>query len=224
MRRTLRSESLSPSLIISIVALIVALGGTAIAGGVLNKKKVKKISRNIANKQINHRAAGLTVLHAGSAGSATVADKAAIADQAGVASKAGLADRATIANTDQTWYHDSAVNNSAIPGGAIGAAVTLPPGSYVIFVKLNLASNGTAASGNCTVDTPGGGHDQVNFDLSNITPGTETEITLQATSEFGNSTSNNLLFDCDPAGLEKISIDHIRIAALQAADRVKTGF
>ena len=46
----------SPAMVIAIVALIAALGGTAIAGGVLNKKKVNKI--------ITNRAAGLTVNNA----------------------------------------------------------------------------------------------------------------------------------------------------------------
>jgi hypothetical protein len=51
-------------MIVAIAALIVALGGTAIAGGVLNKKKVNKI--------INNRAPGLSVAsakHADVAGS-----------------------------------------------------------------------------------------------------------------------------------------------------------
>ncbi len=91
MRSMLRSGRLSPSLIISILALIVALAGTAVAGGVLNKKKVKKISRNVANKQIDTRAPGLTVSHAGtanSAGTATNADHAGNADSAGTANNA----------------------------------------------------------------------------------------------------------------------------------------
>ncbi len=54
----------SPATVISIVALIIALGGTAIAGGVLNKKKVKKISANVANGEITKRAPGLSVASA----------------------------------------------------------------------------------------------------------------------------------------------------------------
>jgi hypothetical protein len=46
----------SPAMVVAIVALVVALAGTAIAGGVLNKKKVNKI--------ITHRAPGLTVASA----------------------------------------------------------------------------------------------------------------------------------------------------------------
>jgi hypothetical protein len=66
MKRLLRRPS--PAMIVAIVALIAALGGTAIAGGVLNKKKVNKI--------ITNRAPGLSVAHAKSADSATSAGSA----------------------------------------------------------------------------------------------------------------------------------------------------
>ena len=55
----------SPAMLVAMAALIVALGGTAVAGGVLNKKKVNSI--------ITNRAPGLSVLKAKSADSATSA-------------------------------------------------------------------------------------------------------------------------------------------------------
>src|SRR5262245_28910358 len=64
----------SPALLLAICALIVALGGTALAGGVLNKKKVNKI--------ITKRAPGLSVSHASTADSANTAQSAANADSA----------------------------------------------------------------------------------------------------------------------------------------------
>jgi hypothetical protein len=65
-------KHISPATVIAMLALIVALGGTAVAGGVLNKKKVNNI--------ISNRASGLSVLKAktadsaGSAGSATASN------------------------------------------------------------------------------------------------------------------------------------------------------
>lgn len=56
----------SPSMVVAIVALIAALGGTAIAGGVLTKKKVNKI--------ITNRAPGLSVASAKNADNAKSAD------------------------------------------------------------------------------------------------------------------------------------------------------
>jgi hypothetical protein len=56
----------SPAMVVACVALIAAVGGTAVAGGVLNKKKVNKI--------ISHRAPGLNVKSAKNAGNAKNAD------------------------------------------------------------------------------------------------------------------------------------------------------
>jgi len=56
----------SPATVIAMLALIVALGGTAVAGGVLNKKKVNTI--------IDNRAGGLSVLKAKTADSAGKTD------------------------------------------------------------------------------------------------------------------------------------------------------
>jgi hypothetical protein len=52
----------SPAMIVAVVALIAAVGGTAVAGGVLNKKKVNKI--------ISNRAPGLDVKSAKNADNA----------------------------------------------------------------------------------------------------------------------------------------------------------
>ena len=65
MRRVFRRPS--PAMLVAIAALIVALGGTAVAGGVLNKKKVK----NISNNQITNRAPGLSVNNAKTADKAS---------------------------------------------------------------------------------------------------------------------------------------------------------
>jgi len=63
MKRLFRRPS--PAMVVAIVALIAALGGTAIAGGVLTKKKVNKI--------ITNRAPGLSVASAKNADNANVA-------------------------------------------------------------------------------------------------------------------------------------------------------
>jgi hypothetical protein len=58
----------SPAMVVAMVALIAALGGTAVAGGALNKKKVNNI--------ITNRAPGLSVASATNATNATTANKA----------------------------------------------------------------------------------------------------------------------------------------------------
>lgn len=68
MKRVFRRPS--GAMLVAIAALIVALCGTAVAGGVLNKKKVKKISKNVADTQITARAPGLAVASAKTADAA----------------------------------------------------------------------------------------------------------------------------------------------------------
>jgi hypothetical protein len=54
-------------MVVAIVALIVALGGTAVAGGFITKKKAKKVAAN----QVNKLAPGLSVASAKNADNAT---------------------------------------------------------------------------------------------------------------------------------------------------------
>jgi len=67
MKRVFRRPS--PAMVVAIVALIAALGGTALAGGVINKKKAKKIANNV----VTQRAPGLAVASAKSADTANTA-------------------------------------------------------------------------------------------------------------------------------------------------------
>ncbi len=88
MKRVIRRPS--PAMVIAIVALIAALGGTALAGGFVTKKKAKKIARN----QVNKLAPGLSVASAKHADSATSADSAKHADSATSATNATSSDTA----------------------------------------------------------------------------------------------------------------------------------
>jgi hypothetical protein len=63
-------------MVVAIVALLAALGGSALAGGVLNKKKVNAIARNQAESAITRRAPGLAVNSANTAGKADSANTA----------------------------------------------------------------------------------------------------------------------------------------------------
>src|SRR5256885_15432932 len=65
--RKLFKHAPSPAMIVAVVAVILALGGTAVAA--LSKKE-KKQTTNIANNEITKRASSLSVASAGSAGDA----------------------------------------------------------------------------------------------------------------------------------------------------------
>jgi hypothetical protein len=70
MKRVIRRPS--PAMVVAIVALIAALGGTAFAGGFITKKKAKKV----ANNAITQRAPGLAVASAKTADTANTANTA----------------------------------------------------------------------------------------------------------------------------------------------------
>lgn len=105
----------SPALAVSILALVVAVAGTAVAGpGKLNKRE-KKQTRNIAAKQVKKLAAGLSVGSAKSADTAGSASTSAFATGAGFATNAGTAASATNAtNATNATSADEAVESDRV--------------------------------------------------------------------------------------------------------------
>jgi hypothetical protein len=84
----------SPATVVTIIALIAALGGTAIAAGGFTSKQKKQV-RKIATKVFNTNIGGASVAHAGSADTATKATKATEATKAVKATEATKASEAT---------------------------------------------------------------------------------------------------------------------------------
>jgi hypothetical protein len=88
----------SPGTVVAILALVAALGGTAIAAGGLTgtqKKQVRKISNKVSNKVFSKRIGGASVAHANTASTASTANTAKKAE---TAAKAETADKATDAD------------------------------------------------------------------------------------------------------------------------------
>src|SRR4051794_30803487 len=153
MKRVFRRPS--PAMVVAIVALIAALGGTAVAGGVLNKKKVNKI--------ITNRAPGLSVLHAKTA------------DSANNASSLGGAQAGDFTKATQFAYGEIS---------ATGAVQSSPPNRNIISASnpstglycLQLAFNPTFGS----ADTTGasGTHTNAGADIpeTNCPAGTEATV------------------------------------------------
>ncbi len=99
MREALRPRT-TPALAVSVLALVAALAGTAVAAdpaadAAVGKKKVRKIARQQASRQIAKLAPTLSVARAETAGSADSADTATTA---GTADMAANADNARLAN------------------------------------------------------------------------------------------------------------------------------
>jgi hypothetical protein len=140
MKRVLRRPS--PAMVIAIVALIAALGGTAVAGGVINKKKAK----NIANNVVTQRAPGLSVSHAGSA------DNATNASNAGNANTANTAKNVFFASVD---YNDSTPAVLAGSPGVVGSGEDFLGAPGITFPRnmTNCAINVTVLTGGGTFET-----------------------------------------------------------------------
>jgi hypothetical protein len=89
---------LSPAAVLAVIALVVALGGTAIAAGVFNDKEKKQIEK-IAVRAFDERIGEASVKHAASADAAEVSKRANHAVTADRAAEATSAERATAADT-----------------------------------------------------------------------------------------------------------------------------
>lgn len=151
----------SAAMVVSMLALIVALGGTSLAATAVfspkEKKQIKKISRMEANSQIAKRASGLSVKSALSASSATTAgsaDSAKSADTAKTAESAKTAqsaDTASVASIGAPRAYaeiegDATVDNGSPSRGITDANVSRPePGVYCFdlpFQPVTAAANG----------------------------------------------------------------------------------
>jgi hypothetical protein len=82
----------SRATLIAFVALLVALGGTAIAAGGLSGKQKRQVNK-IATRVFNNKIGGATVAHAGTANTATRADTATNADKLGGVPPSGYQQR-----------------------------------------------------------------------------------------------------------------------------------
>jgi hypothetical protein len=110
----------SPALVISAIALVVAVGGGTFAIASSDNKKDKKIAKKVANKQIKKKAPNLKVKHAKNAAHAVNADNATHAVNADNATHAVNADNATNANhansADTATNANTAANATGLNG------------------------------------------------------------------------------------------------------------
>lgn len=115
MKRVIRRPS--PAMIVAIVALIAALGGTAIGAAFVTKKQSKKIAAN----QVNKLAPGLSVASAKSADSAKTADSANTANSATTAGSANNVLAAKVASDGTLLF--AAQGGTSVQPHTAGSAV-----------------------------------------------------------------------------------------------------
>jgi hypothetical protein len=156
-------------MIVAMVALVVALAGTAMAAptaikSILNKKE-KKQAKNIAKNQVNALAPGLSVKHAntaGSADSAKHADSATNADNAKRADNADSLSGTTIVGTADIEGPGFLTNNTCVEksatvtGAKSGDHIVLTaPNGWPTYEKITLVAHASA--------------DTVLYDICNLT-------------------------------------------------------
>jgi hypothetical protein len=153
-------------MVIAMVALLAALGGTAIGATVLTKKKVKKI----ANNQITNRAPGLSVASAKSANSATTADSA---NTANTANKALNVLSASVGG-------GCTVNEATQPGTTATTASSDPPASSACNV--DFSRDVTACTYVATIGEAGGGESARGFITTAQTVGNPEAVFVRTTN------------------------------------------
>ena len=168
----LRGSKPSPAMVVSIIALVFALAGSAAAGvatvSVLNKKE-KKQTRNIARDEINKAAQGLSVANATNATSAISAISASNVDGA------SASDLKTSSAFDQ--------NNDVIPipGGmdtvvASATITTQSAGRILATGSAELLGADTDERGQCQIRIDG--TDSFNYESAADDVGTENEFVI----------------------------------------------
>lgn len=126
----------SPALIVGVLALVVALGGTALATPEFATKKmhdskIRKIAKKQAKKQIKKRAPDLSVAHADDADFADEADSAAEADFADEADNADDAD--SLGGQEPDTFQQQ-IQWALVEGGA-NASITAQSGDIELVAQ-----------------------------------------------------------------------------------------
>jgi hypothetical protein len=152
----------SPAMVVAIVALIAALGGTAVAGGVLNKKKVNRI--------ISNRAPGLSVANAVKAAKADDADKvsglAASALQTGAASDVRTDTNALPSDPSETVLRATITTPAAKVLTAVASVEAVGDGGGNDNINCNLNIDGVDGARQSTYITPNAQEDSTTLPLT----------------------------------------------------------
>jgi hypothetical protein len=193
--RSLLHRRPSPSLVISILALFVALGGTATAAGVLIKSssQIKKgvvNSGDVADNALSGR---------------DVKDSTIELNDLSATARGAIADAGTQAL--EAFRIAGPQNVEASKEARVATLSNIPPGAYAIFAKTVLTANQTGTgffnegdplSGHCKLDASGD-TDEARALLG--TPGANSpgELMMQITRTFGSTGTATLTCDVQPA-------------------------
>jgi hypothetical protein len=168
----------SAPLVISVIALFAALGGTSYAAAKITGKEIAKKTikgGNVANKTLSYKKIKLDTLGGdqideSKLGSVPNADHATAADTAATAADAdkldGLDSTAFMRSGQRAFETDRGTITDFGSGAPLMTLPDLAAGTYVITAKLTYDNDGATANESCTLDVPGT-NDATDFQVVN---------------------------------------------------------
>jgi hypothetical protein len=177
----------TPALIVAIVALFAALGGTSYAAAKITGKMIENSTitgtdvknKSLGGKEHKPDSLGGTQINESALGTVPMAAKATDADTVG-------GQPASSFMVKQTRGFEAPIPNATniANNAVVGTLADLAPGTYVVTAKLGYDNDGVVSSQSCTLHVPGG-NDEMSF---------TTDVTDTETFTLQKLTSSNAVF------------------------------
>jgi hypothetical protein len=179
----------SAPLVISVIALFAALGGTSYAAAKITGKEIAKktitggnvASKTLSGKKVKLDTLGGDQIDESKLGPVPNADHATAADSAGNADKLDGIDSAALMLVKPRAYETRHGTITDFGSGApLATLADLPGGTYVVSAKLTYDNDGGSANESCTLHLPGT-DDTTSFNVVN----TEMVVLQQVVTSAG---------------------------------------
>jgi hypothetical protein len=174
----------SPALVVAIVALFMALGGTSyaalkitgknVANGTLSGIDIR--NKSLGPKEHKPNSLGGAQINEALLGTVPMAAKATDADTVG-----GQPASAFMLKQPRAFEATIQPNQNFANNATLGTLADLAPGAYVVTAKLTYENDGATATSTCTLHVPGG-NDQTTF-INDVT--NSEMLTLQKVVSSG---------------------------------------
>jgi hypothetical protein len=192
----------SPALVISAIALIVAVGGGTFAFAISDNAKDKKIARKQANKQITKRAPGLSVNHASTADNASQLGGLAPSEYTTASDYTQSSAATTITGTAKTIGSPIQITTQGTTRRVIATAAVHATNGVVgtgVYLVCHITIDGTSGVNDTDYASPAGGFNVVDASVSPLASavvgaGTHT-VTLLCSAAGGATPSAKVVDD-----------------------------
>lgn len=205
MRRFIRHHRPTPALVISIIALVMAMGGSAVAAKVLITSSAQVKNGSLKGADLAKGTVGRTQLKDNAVDASKVANGSIGIDELSSPARTAIQNAGTQAL--EAFRIDGPTNVEPSKSATVATLSNIPAGTYAIFAKTVLTASqpttglfnqGQTLSGHCKLDA-GGDTDESRALLG--TPGAQApgEVTAQITRTFAQTGSATLTCDVQPA-------------------------